>query len=90
MAKFLEEKFDESETCLNKAKSVLEVRISNLSKMETSENLAKEIEDLHALVQEINEKIDDHKVTKRKKVEGNGEGISSGFTGMFRRNILYK
>ena len=88
MAKFLEEKFDESETCLNKAKSVLEVRISNLSKMETSENLAKEIEDLHTLVKEIDEKINDHKVAEKAKVEGKGEGMSAGFTGMFRMNIV--
>jgi len=81
VAKFLEEKFEESETCLNKAKGVLEVRISNLSKMETSENLAKEIEDLHTLVKEINEKINDHKVAEKAKIEGKGEGISAGFTG---------
>jgi len=81
VAKFLEEKFEESETCLNKAKGVLEVRISNLSKMETSENLAKEIEDLHTLVKEINEKINDHKVAEKAKVEGKGEGMSAGFTG---------
>jgi len=81
VAKFLEEKFEESETCLNKAKDVLEVRISNLSKMETSENLAKEIEDLHTLVKEINEKINDHKVAEKAKIEGKGEGISAGFTG---------
>merc|ERR1712098_566619 len=81
VAKFLEEKFEESETCLNKAKSVLEVRIVNLSKMETSENLAKEIEDLHTLVKEINEKINDHKVAEKAKSEGKGEGMSAGFTG---------
>jgi len=81
VAKFLEEKFEESETCLNKAKGVLEVRISNLSKMETSENLAKEIEDLNTLVKEINEKINDHKVAEKAKIEGKGEGISAGFTG---------
>jgi len=81
VAKFLEEKFEESETYLNKAKGVLEVRISNLSKMETSENLAKEIEDLHTLVKEINEKINDHKVAEKAKVEGKGEGMSAGFTG---------
>ena len=82
VAKFLEEKFEESETCLNKAKSVLEVRIVNLSKMETSENLAKEIEDLHTLVKEINEKINDHKVAEKAKSEGKGEGMSTGFSGM--------
>merc|ERR1712058_90587 len=81
VAKFLEEKFEESETCLNKAKSVLEVRIVNLSKMETSENLAKEIEDLHTLVKEINEKINDHKVAEKAKSEGKGEGMSTGFSG---------
>merc|ERR1711887_118090 len=81
VVKFLEEKFEESETCLNKAKGVLEVRIVNLSKMETSENLAKEIEDLHTLVKEINEKINDHKVAEKAKSEGKGEGMSTGFSG---------
>merc|ERR1712002_1142031 len=79
VAKFLEDKYQESETCLNKAISVLEMRIANLGKMETSENLSKEIEDLHTLVKEIKEKIGDHKDAEKAKSEGKEEGTSTGF-----------
>merc|ERR1711872_1041679 len=78
VAKFLEDKYQESETCLNKAISVLEMRIANLGKMETSENLSKEIEDLHTLVKE---KIGDHKDAEKAKAEGKEEGTSTGFSG---------
>jgi len=81
VAKFLEDKYQESETCLNKAISVLEMRIANLGKMETSENLSKEIEDLHTLVKEIKEKIGDHKDAEKAKAEGKEEGTSTGFSG---------
>ena len=87
VAKFLEDKYQESETCLNKAISVLEMRIANLGKMETSENLSKEIEDLHTLVKEIKEKIGDHKDAEKAKAEGKEEGTSTGFSGIFYFNL---
>jgi len=53
-------KFDEAETSLVSAISVLVTRIENLRKMESSENLRKEISDLQELIKEIKEKVADH------------------------------
>merc|ERR1719187_1139181 len=81
VAHALDGKYEESEPCLNNAICVLEKRIEKLVKMETSENLASEIEDLHSLVAEIKEKINDHKTMAKALAEGNKEETSVGFTG---------
>ena len=44
---------------------VLQTRIANLRKMEVSENIAKEIENLEALIIEIEVKINDHKEVEK-------------------------
>merc|ERR1712058_135890 len=54
-------KYVEAEASLNSAIEVLQTRITNLKKMEASENITKEITDLENLVTEIKEKIVDHK-----------------------------
>jgi len=79
VAQAFDGKFEDSELCLNNAISVLQTRIANLGKMETSDNLAKEVTDLEDLVTEIKEKIDDHKNMATAKAEG-GES-TKGFTG---------
>jgi len=81
VAHALDGKYEESEPCLNNAICVLEKRIEKLGKMETSENLATEIEDLHSLVADIKEKINDHKTMAKALAEGNKEESSVGFTG---------
>merc|ERR1711862_969464 len=75
IAHALDGKYEESEPCLNNA-IVLEKRIEKLVKMETSENLATEIEDLHSLVADIKEKINDHKKMSKALAEGNKEESS--------------
>jgi len=69
--------YQDSESSLQNAIHVLEKRIGNLSKMETSDNLASEISDLHSLVAEIKEKINDHKAM----AEGKHKGATTGFSG---------
>ena len=51
---------------MNEAIKVLQTRIANLKNMEVSENIAKEIKDLEALVDEIHEKIKDHNDMEKK------------------------
>merc|ERR1712098_365236 len=81
VAHALDGKYEESEPCLNNAICVLEKRIEKLGKMETSENLATEIKDLHSLVADIKEKINDYKTMAKALAEGNKEESSVGFTG---------
>merc|ERR1712098_631877 len=81
VAHALDDKYEESEPCLHSAICVLEKRIEKLGKMETSENLATEIEDLHSLVADIKEKTNDHKTMAKALAEGNKEETSVGFTG---------
>merc|ERR1712059_102652 len=77
VAKAFSGKIEEAETSLNSAVSVLETRVVNLRKMESSENLKKEISELQALINEIKEKVVDHqdmKTSASKKLKG---GFSS-------------
>ena len=69
--------YQDSESSLNNAIHVLEKRIGNLSKMETSDNLSSEVSDLHSLVAEIKEKINDHKAM----AEGKHKDATTGFSG---------
>jgi len=57
-------KFSDSETSMNNAVSVLKSRIANLQKMESSENLAKEIKELQDLVKDILDNVADHQDMK--------------------------
>merc|ERR1712002_182050 len=70
VAQAFDGKVEDSELCLNNAISVLEARIANLGRMETSDNLDQEVGDLKDLVTEIKEKIDDYKNMATAKVEG--------------------
>merc|ERR1712112_697258 len=79
VAQAFDGKYEDSELCLNNAVSVLQTRISNLGKMETSDNLANEVADLEDLVTEIKEKIDDHKNMASAKAEGSES--TKGFSG---------
>jgi len=64
VAKAFSGNIEEAETSLNSAVSVLETRVVNLQKMESSENLKKEISELQALIKEIKEKVVDHQDMK--------------------------
>merc|ERR1712059_195566 len=57
VAKGFSGKIEEAETSLNNAVSVLETRVANLQKMESSENLKKEVSELQELIKEIKEKV---------------------------------
>jgi len=61
LAQALAAKYKEAEASLDNAIKVLQRRIENLKKMGESENIAKEIKDMEALIDEIKEKIEDHK-----------------------------
>jgi len=54
-----------AEKSLRAAISVLNARISNLKKMEVSENITKELSDLETLIYEIKERTSDHKEMQR-------------------------
>merc|ERR1711962_1092528 len=54
-----------AEKSLRAAISVLNARMSNLKKMEVSENITKELSDLETLVYEIKERTSDHKEMQR-------------------------
>jgi len=54
-----------AETSLREAISVLNARMSNLKKMEVSENITKELSDLETLIYEIKERTSDHKEMQR-------------------------
>jgi len=74
-------KFSEAETSMNNAVAVLKSRIENLQKMESSENLNKEILELQDLVKDIREKVADHKNLKAETSTKLNEGFSgSGST----------
>ena len=75
----LDTKYEDAERCLENSIQVLEARIQNLTKMETSHNIGKEISELKVLVAEIKEKINDHKtcaVTDKIKDAGGFPGTS--------------
>jgi len=57
-------KIEEAETSLNNAVTVLETRVVNLQKMESSENLKKEVSELQDLIKEIKEKVIDNREMK--------------------------
>jgi len=76
VAQAFDGKYEDAEHCLRNAIAVLETRIANLGKMETSQYLAKEISDLEDLVTEIKEKIEDHKNMEKAKAEGKETGFS--------------
>merc|ERR1719187_2559838 len=54
-----------AENSLRAAISVLNARMSNLKKMEVSENITKELSDLETLIYEIKERASDHKEMQR-------------------------
>merc|ERR1711936_388737 len=54
-----------AEKSLRAAISVLNARISNLKKIEVSENITKELSDLETLIYEIKERTSDHKEMQR-------------------------
>jgi len=75
-------KFGDAETSMNNAVNVLKSRVDNLKKMESSENLNKEILELQDLVNDIGEKVADYQNMKTeistKLKEGfSGSGITS-------------
>jgi len=67
VAQALHGKYEDAESCLSSAIEVLEARVANLRKMETSHNIAREIADLEVLVAEIVEKISDHRTMEKSK-----------------------
>jgi len=64
VAKASSGKIEEAEASLNNAVTVLETRVANLQKMESSENLRKEVSELKELIEEIKEKVVDHREMK--------------------------
>merc|ERR1712059_185163 len=77
VAKASSGKMEEAETSLNNAVTVLETRVVSLRKMESSENLKKEISELQALINEIKEKVVDHQDMKTSASKKLKEGFSS-------------
>merc|ERR1712034_223006 len=57
VAKASSGRMEEAETSLNNAVTVLETRVVNLQKMESSENLKREVSELQELIKEIKEKF---------------------------------
>jgi len=86
VAQALHGKFEDAELCLNSAITVLETRIANLAKMETSHNISKEVSELEALVAEIKEKIGDHKNMEKTKIEV-AESSKTGFSGSLDKPV---
>merc|ERR1712055_350216 len=66
--------YTEAEKSLNSAFAVLQTRITNIKKMETSKHLDEEIADLETLIGEIQAKIKDHKDESVGKMEITGAG----------------
>jgi len=56
--------FEKAESSMKNAMSVLETRVANLQKIESSDYLRKEVEELNELIKEIKEVIVDHKSMK--------------------------
>merc|ERR1712071_647366 len=77
LAQALAAKYKEAEASMDNAIKALQRRIENLKKMGESENIAKEINDMEALIDEIKEKIEDHKNMEK----GIYVGKTSGFPG---------
>ena len=73
----------EAEASLHSAVRVLEARIASLGKIEVSENIAREVEDLRTLVTEIKEKVADHKNMEAETVRISKEGGATAFSGDF-------
>merc|ERR1712055_1092987 len=64
--------YTEAEKSLNSAFAVLQLRITNIKKMETSKHLETEIADLETLIGEIQAKVKDHKDEAVGKMEITG------------------
>jgi len=77
IAQAFNDKYDEAEANMKSAISVLETRVANLRKMESSDNLNKEIQELEELVKDIKEKIVDHNSMKAEVAKKIKEGFSS-------------
>jgi len=77
VAQFYHGKINEAETSMNNAVFILNSRISNLQKMESSENLAKEIKELQDLVKDILENVTDHQNIKTPLTKKLKESLSS-------------
>jgi len=74
-------KFTDAETSMNNAVNVIKSRIDNLKKMESSDNLSKEILELQDLVDDIREKVADYQNVKAELSTKLKEGFSgSGST----------
>jgi len=74
-------KFSDAETSMNNAVNVIKSRIDNLKKMESSDNLSKEILELQDLVNDIREKVADYQNVKAELSSKLKEGFSgSGST----------
>jgi len=89
IAQSFNDKYEEAEACLKSAISVLETRVANLRKMESSDHLNKEIQELEELVKDIKEKIVDHNSMKAevaKKIEA-GFSSSSGSSEMSAKPV---
>jgi len=61
--------FTEANASLDSAVSVLEERVANIKKMESSENLDLEVADLQTLIEEIKEKKKEHQEMSLEKIE---------------------
>ena len=72
-------KYEEAKVSLKSAISVLEMRVANLQKMESSDKLKSEIVELQGLVKDIKEKINDHNSMKAEIAKK----IKEGFTGRY-------
>merc|ERR1719411_678500 len=70
------ENFSEALKAMDSAVSVLKTRRDNLQKMESSENLTKEIEDLQELIKDIEEKVEDYHSMKTEVAEKLKERLS--------------
>merc|ERR1739845_21842 len=77
IAQSFNDKYEEAEACLKSAITVLETRVTNLRKMESSDNLKKETRELEELVKDIKEKIVDHNSMKAEVAKKIGEGFST-------------
>ena len=64
IAQAYNDKYEEAESSMKSAMYVLQTRVVNLQKIESSDNLKKEIIELQDLVKEIKENIVDHDTIK--------------------------
>ena len=77
-----------AEKSLRAAISVLNARISNLKKMEVSENITKELSDLETLIYEIKERTSDHKEMQRGTYKEDKDFVPM-YNGILIVNTLY-